>query len=176
MLLDDGVEPLIYRRLSVPTLIVKIARSNFNLLVIGRHQSWLVNIKAVHASHFIGTSQAIRMSTLANSVYSWELLKNFVLRYASAGARIEVYCLHPRDNWDHRIAYFDKKKEALVQLAGCSLPAINGFILPSFIQTPIATMNLSQSWLLGWCKIKLAIVAALKDVKPKPQAIISGCE
>ncbi len=94
MLNDRSILGLCYRRLSIPKLIGLIGKTRVNLLVIGQTNCWLVTAKTPHRRHFYGAHQAIRMTLDAKGERWWDQLKAFVMKHASVGAVIRVYCLH----------------------------------------------------------------------------------
>ena len=45
----------VYQKLSMPLLLGSLGHCTYNLLVIGRQNSWIINAKTSHKQHFIGT-------------------------------------------------------------------------------------------------------------------------
>ena len=86
--------PMTYRKLSLPYLMGHLGRCKVNLLVIGGRNSWLINARTAHARHFVGTRQAIGLSSKATNIQMWKKLESFAQRFAASGSRIKVFCLH----------------------------------------------------------------------------------
>ena len=84
-----------------------------NLLIIGRENSWLVNARGTHKQYFIGTRQAIGLSSKAESRGDWERLAKLVLKYAAIGSKVKVFCLHPRKGGPRLISQFTKSEGTL---------------------------------------------------------------
>ena len=83
-----------YRQMSLPKLLTLFGRAKENLLIIGRHNCWIVNAKTFHRRIFVGSRLATGMTKLANSKVTWQRLENFVKRYAAPNAIVKVHCLH----------------------------------------------------------------------------------
>ena len=53
---------LVYRELSLCTLLAMLGRCPHNVLVIGQRYSWLVNASTCHSGHFVGTRAVIGLT------------------------------------------------------------------------------------------------------------------
>ena len=98
----------LYRKLSVPDLVGRLRCCKVNLLLIGKDNSWLVNAKTSHKSHFVGTKLSVGLTDKAESTTRWTKLANLVLRHASPGATVKVYCLHPKHGRTRWVSEFKK--------------------------------------------------------------------
>jgi hypothetical protein len=65
------VTPLVYRKLSVSTLLGHLGRTSINAMVIGRDNSWLINARTANSRHFIGTRKAIGLTNKASNKLMW---------------------------------------------------------------------------------------------------------
>ena len=128
---DQQTLDLVYRRLSVPTLIGSISRSKVNMMIIGQSNSWIVNARTSHPNFFVGSRLAIGISSKASSQTAWRKLEVFALRFAAPGSTIKVYCPDPNSTSLQLVGEFYKCSDALFQAPGCSLPNLNGIKLPA---------------------------------------------
>ena len=55
--------PLVYRKLSLPILLGSLGLCSYNLMVIGRRYSWIVNAQTSHSKHFVGTRYILGLPT-----------------------------------------------------------------------------------------------------------------
>ena len=117
---NENVTENVFRRLSIPHLLGNLSQCGVNLLIIGKENSWIVNARTSHKNHFVGTRQAIGLTSKAASIVSWTQIETFVLRYAAPGATIKVVCLHPKDGQPILVSEFTKVKKTPYQPPGCS--------------------------------------------------------
>ena len=157
-----------YRQLSLPRLLTLFGRARENLLVIGRHNCWLVNCRTFHARHFVGTRLAAGVTTLANSEVAWRGLVKFVKRYAAPNATVKVHCLHEQVSLSDCVAVVRKRKGAAFQLPGCSLANKNGIKLPGWIRMPLGSQDLGESTLIDFSQAKAGIQRALRPNRDVP--------
>ena len=111
---DGNVLPLIYRRMSLSKLMLCLARTKHNLLIIGTSNSWLVTARTAHPRNFIGTRHAIGLTKRALGEHYWTRIKALALRYSNPGARVTVYSIHPETQSGMRLAELTKAENALV--------------------------------------------------------------
>lgn len=88
----DGLE-MWHRRLNVPRLVGGLSYVNKSVLILGRHNTWLVNAKAVKGDQFVGTRLNIGLTKKGKNKDSWGRIKTFCLRYAPINCTVQVYCL-----------------------------------------------------------------------------------
>ena len=91
---DERVIDRTFRKLTISTLIGRLAVSKCNLLVIGTSNSYVINAKTHHPNHFIGTKHAVGLSSKASEINSWKRIKELALRYVASGSEVLVYCLN----------------------------------------------------------------------------------
>ena len=58
----DSARELVYRKMRISELLLRLACSDTNLLAIGKQNCWLINARTAHASRFVGVHQAISLS------------------------------------------------------------------------------------------------------------------
>ena len=87
----------VYRRLSLPSLLGLIGCSHENLMIIGKRNTWMVNVRSGHRRHYVGTRQFIGLPSRTVNEQQWQRLETFVMRYASKNSIISVSCLHEVD-------------------------------------------------------------------------------
>ena len=110
---NKNVTRNVYRKLSVTHLLGNLGNCDVNLLIIGKENSWIVNASTSHNNHFVGTRQAIGLTNKATNIVSWKQLETFVLRFTVPGAKIRVFCLHPKDGTPILVSDFTKEKKTL---------------------------------------------------------------
>ena len=104
---------MVYRKLSVPTLVGLLGRCAANLLIIGLKHSFIVNARTAANSQYCGTVQAIGLTKKATNQRMWLRLEHMALRFASAGCAIKVHCLHNRRPGDGPLFELMKTEDAL---------------------------------------------------------------
>ena len=142
--------PLVYRELSLTTLIGLLGRCPNNALVIGQHYSWLINAATCHHNHFVGSRIVRGLTYSANNILAWDKLHDFAARFAAPGTAVSVYCLHNTKVTPRPVARFTKAPEALFQPPGCNGQNSNGVRLYHFIRAPISNHDIDPNWLEGW--------------------------
>lgn len=95
---NKEVIQLVYRKLSLPTLLGLLGHCSNNLMVIGTRNTWMINARTCHRRHFIGTKQVINMDFKKGKLYLLKKLKTFALRYAASGSIVKVFSLHQHNN------------------------------------------------------------------------------
>ena len=60
-----------------------------------------------------------------------------IRRYATPGAVVNIYLLHSRTTYAKPVAQVVKAKGAKFQPPNCSLPCLNGVILPFIVHVPL---------------------------------------
>ena len=90
---DREVLPLIYKRLSIFDMTSAFCRIKFNLLVLGKKHTWLVNAATNHPFHYIGTVRCINFPLGNVNNAKWKKLLDFIIRYANPGADVFVFRL-----------------------------------------------------------------------------------
>jgi hypothetical protein len=91
---DVTVTQLVYRKLSVSSLLGYIGRISVNAMVIGRDNSWRINSRMANSSNFIGTRKAIGLTKQARNNYMQAKLRDLALQYATTETMVRVYCLY----------------------------------------------------------------------------------
>ena len=134
-----------------------------NLLLIGRENSWIVNARTSHKQHFVGTRQLVGLTGEARNVDSWRKLKTLALRFASSGATLKVFCLHPADGVSKLVSETTKSAFMLYQPPGCNKEATNGIKLPPRIQIPIESTRLDPDGLSYWSEVQNDIARVLSS-------------
>ena len=165
---DEDTISMAYRQMCLPKLLTLIGRAKENLLLVGRHNCWLVNARTFHPRKYIGSHLATGMTRLANSDVTWQKLENFVKRYAAPNATVKVHCLHEHVSRSDCVAEFRKCKDAAFQLPGCGLANRNGIRLPAWIRMPLDSHDLGESALLDWPRAKADIQRALRPNRDVP--------
>ena len=77
---------MVYRRLSIPSLLVRLGRCRVNILVVGEKNSWLINARTTHSHHFVGTRLCQGLTKKASNTDVWNRLEVFAKRHASPNA------------------------------------------------------------------------------------------
>ena len=82
-----------YRQLDVGYLLANLSVVRKNILILGEKKAWMVNAKSNHSQHFIGTERCLTMLKRTTNKVMWNKLLDFLLRYATPGSDIGIYCL-----------------------------------------------------------------------------------
>ena len=90
----ESVIKRVYHKVSLPKLMSFLGLCNYNILVIGQRNTWMINARTSHKRHFIGTRYCIGLSNKRRLKDTWSRLHDFVLKYACRGATIKVFCLN----------------------------------------------------------------------------------
>ena len=96
----------VYKKLNFPLLLGSLGHCTANLLIIGRENSWIVNATTSHKQHFVGTRLAVGLTSKASRKDSWARIETGILRYASQGSVVEVFCLHPMNGNPIKVSMF----------------------------------------------------------------------
>ena len=134
---DEEVLEHAYRKVPVSILLTLLAKTPVNVLAIGKKECWIINAKTPHRRHFVGTSCATTLYEGFLELRKWDRLEEFVAKFASAGARINVYWLHQDCDIVAKSGMLVKKANAGVSLPGCSQAFLNGISLTPFINGPV---------------------------------------
>ena len=125
------------RKIPTNALLSHIGLSPTCLLAVGKKACWLINAKTPHSSHFVGTECAVRVYENPTHVLDWVRIKDFVAKYAPAGARVNIYWLHQGRSQLRKTATVSKPVGTRMSLPGCTQPFLNAFRLPPFINGPV---------------------------------------
>lgn len=109
----EGVLTLVYRQLSLHSLMAKLAAAKLNLLAIGRQNLWLITTKTSHKQQFIGSQLAVGLTKRLNNKTSWSRIQTFAMRYACLGSSVNVYYIAEGSDRMRPAAVFNKVRVAL---------------------------------------------------------------
>lgn len=109
---DQTVRLLTYRNADVAKLVTLLSQTKVNLLVIGRHNSWVINARAIAKNNFIGTKCAVGLTNKACERKMWYRLRNFALKYAASGSVVNIFCLNLISNGSARVSQCEKIKHS----------------------------------------------------------------
>ena len=123
---DEEVLEHTYRKVPVNVLLTLLAMTPVNVLAIGKKECWMINARTPHKRHFVGSSCATTLYDGPLVQRYWDRLKEFVAKFASAGARVDVYWLHQDRDRVAKSGMLMKKENARVSLPGCSQAFLNG--------------------------------------------------
>ena len=90
---NKSITKRVYRKMNVPQLLTAFGDRKFNIMVVGRSKSWMLNAHSVDRQHVIGSSIAYGYDHVLAHSYNWSRLLAFSKRFAAPGAKIQVYCL-----------------------------------------------------------------------------------
>ena len=65
---NEGMKLLTYKKVDVAKLVSLLSHTKVNLLVIGRHNSWVINARAIHKNHFVGTRCGAGLTSKAGNM------------------------------------------------------------------------------------------------------------
>ena len=125
------------RKIPTNALLSHIGLSPTCLLAVGKKACWMINAKTPHSSHFVGTECAVRVYENPTHVLDWVRIKDFVAKYAPAGARVNIYWLHQGRSQLRKTATVSKPVGTRMSLPGCTQPFLNAINLPPFIDGPV---------------------------------------
>ena len=83
-----------YRKVPISKLLALLAMAPVNILAVGKNESWMINASTPHKRHFVGSSCSNKLYERPSEMTQWDRLKYFVAKFASLGARVDVYWLH----------------------------------------------------------------------------------
>ena len=101
---NERMKFLTYKKIDVANLLSLLSHTKVNMLVIGRHNSWVINARAIHKNQFVGTRGAVGLTNKAGNMSMWSRLKNLTLKYAAPGSAINVFYLYLASNGSSYIA------------------------------------------------------------------------
>ena len=154
---------LVHKFVDIPEIIHSIGRLSYNCLVIGEMHAWVVNCRTCHPNHFMGTERKISMATRGSTRQTWDRVRDLALRYASAGASVEVFFPDPMTLQFRPVAAFQKCAKATFQPPGCQKPCIGGITLPKVVQVPVAIEETKDDLINGWERVEQAIAEARRS-------------
>ena len=157
----QGVLAMVYRQLSLHSLLAQLASAKVNLLAIGRQYSWLITARTAHRQHFIGCQLAVGLTKRLSNESSWSRIQTFAMRHACPGSSVSVYYIAEESGRTSPAAAFNKVRVALYQPPGCQKSCTNGIRVPSFVRSPIAAEDLVDSWLVGWSQVRVGLSRAI---------------
>ena len=64
----EAMKFLTYRKVDVAKLVSLLSHTKVNLLVIGRHNSWIINARAIHKNYYVGTRCAAGLTSKAGNM------------------------------------------------------------------------------------------------------------
>ena len=73
-----------------------------------------------------------------------------MLRYASVGAKVEVFCLGLQGRKSNSVAVTTKASDTLYQPPDCSMSLLNGLWVPHIVRVPIDLAPIDEEWLANW--------------------------
>ena len=158
---DDWILDDCRERIPINSLLSNIALSPTCLLAVGKKACWLINAKTPHASHFVGTECAVRVYENLNHVQDWVRIKDFVAKYAPAGARVNIYWLHQGRSQLRKTATVSKPVDARMSLPGCTQDFLNGIRLPPFINGPVNLEDTRCTQIGNWNPAVRSMVLAI---------------
>ena len=121
-----------------------------NVLAIGKKECWIVNARTPHKRHFVGSSCSTTLYEGPLVLRKWDRLKEFVAKFASAGAKVNVYWLHQDRDRVAKSGMLVKKANARVSLPGCSQAFLNGIGLTPFINGPVDLQEAKATRFSTW--------------------------
>ena len=134
---EEEVLAQAYFKIPINILLHLLAQTPVNVLAIGKKECWIVNASTPHPRHFVGTRCATTLYEHPTELRNWDRLKEFVAKFASQGARVDVYWLHQGRPKLAKSGTLIKEGNARVSLPGCSQVFLNGVGLIPFINRPV---------------------------------------
>ena len=147
---DEEVLAHAYRKVPVNILLTLLAMTPVNVLAIGKKECWIINASTPHKRHFVGSRCATTLYEGPLVLRNWDRLKEFVAKFASAGARVNVYWLHQDRDRVAKSGMLVKKANARVSLPGCSQAFLNGIGLTPFINGPVDLQEAKATRFSTW--------------------------
>ena len=71
---------------------------------------------------------------------------------------VKVYYLHSSSENNSQVSVCLKAEDAPFQAPGCSLPFLNGVVVPAFFKDPITSAELNPRYMIHWDLVKSDIV------------------
>ena len=148
-----------------------------NVLAIGKKECWIVNARTPHKRHFVGTRCATTLYEGFLELRKWDRLEEFLAKFASAGARINVYWLHQNRDILAKSGMLVKKANARVSLPGCSQAFLNGISLTPFIKGPVDLQEAKATRFSTWIPTVRGVAEMIKQelernpADPRPRRV-----
>ena len=171
VLCDQEIVRQVYKPVSMMDQLWHLGNVSYNCLAIGEQSSWLILAKTCHRGHFLGTERRINLKAPGQKQFKMSRIKELILRFATPGAVIDVFVLHPKATYQVPDAVVMKDKAAQYQPPGCSMADKNGISTPFSVKVPLEQGDLDAQVLSYWGEAQRSIADAMQQMNAQPAPV-----